>query len=405
MKKNRVLLIALFFGTMIAGAACNLARKTVQTPAGVQSATPFPIPTASLTATFPVSTPLPAPTTTNPPTRLPLTTSPIAPTLTRAAFLPANLLPISPQNASKLKPLAVLSKQGASEVAYSPDSHRVAAGFFVTNQVKIWDLTSGQELFTLSGHVDPRIISYLAFSPDGSRLASGAQGWEAPNDSLILWDALTGRELQRFSGVLGAISPDWRLAALSRREQSQGVTLILSDLASGEQLHSLKAPGDIYGVSFSPQGQQVAAKMYSVYQDLFSFWSVDNGHLNRTLYDWAGFSFSPDGRFIAALLDTGSGSDKGELNIFDAVTFKWIKTVAKDSDSLWYAYPVFSTDGNLLAASFGDHVILWDTQAWKELVSLPASGPSRLAFSPDGRLFTTSSQSGMLLLWGVQGGQ
>jgi WD40 repeat protein len=290
-------------------------------------------------------------------------------------------------------------------VTFSPDNRLVAAGFFRSNQVKIWDLASGQELLTLSGHVDPRIISYLAFSPDGSRLASGAQGWDAPNDSLILWDAATGRELQRFDGVLGAISPDFNLVALTRREQGQQVTLILYDLDSGEEVHTLEAPSDIYGVSFSPQGQQVAAKMYHVFQDLFSFWSVENGRLDRTLYDWLGFSYSPDGRFIAALLNTGSGSEKGELNIFDAATFKWIKTLSKDADSLWYAYPAFSPDGQVLAASTGDSVTLWDTQTWKHLASLPASGPTGLTFSPDGRILTTYTQSGPVQLWGVVGEQ
>ena len=138
-------------------------------------------------------------------------------------------------------------------MAYSPYSRRGAAGLFVSNQIIIWDLASGQELFSLGGHVDPRIISYLAFSPDGTRLASAAQGWDAPNDSLILWDAGTGRELQRFNGVLGAVSPDWRLAALTRREDEEA-TLILSDLTSGEEMHTLEAPGDIYGIVFSPQG-------------------------------------------------------------------------------------------------------------------------------------------------------
>jgi WD40 repeat protein len=148
-------------------------------------------------------------------------TSPIAATRTSALFLPANLAVISPQNVSNLEPVAALPEQGASVVAYSPDSHRVAAGLFGSKHVKIWDLASGQELFTLSGHTDPRIISYLTFSPDGSSLASGAQGWDVQNDSLILWDTGTGRELQRFSGVLGAISPDWRLAALTRRERTR----------------------------------------------------------------------------------------------------------------------------------------------------------------------------------------
>jgi WD40 repeat protein len=203
---------------------------------------------------------------------------------------------------------------------------------------------------------------------------------------------------------LGAISPDWRLVALTQREQDQGATLILSDLASGEEIHTMEAQGDIYRVSFSPQGQQVAANMYNVFQDLFSFWWVESGLLSRTVYDWAGFSYSPDGRFIAALQETGSGS-KGKVSIFDAATFKWIKTLANDADTLWFAYPAFSPDSKVLVASYSDHVTLWDTQAWLELASLPASGPTGLVFSPDGRILTTFTQSGMVQFWGVMGGQ
>jgi len=402
MKKGRILLITVLFGGIFLCLACTPVREPAQNPPIQQDITPSPLPNASpATATSLTPTLLP-PSTVTP---LPSPTLRPPPTLTPAPFLPADLAVISPQNAPQLRQVAALPEQGASVVAFSPDSRRVAAGFFTTNQVKVWDLASGEELLTLSGHVDPRIISYLAFSPDGSRLASGAQGWDAPNDSLILWDASTGRELLRFDGVLGAISPDWRLVALTQREKDQGVTLILSDLASGEELHSLEATSDIYDVSFSPQGQQVAAKMYHVFQDLFSFWSVESGRLDRTLYDWLDFSYSPDGRFIAALLDTGSGSDKGELNIFDAATFKWIKTLAKDADSLWYAYPAFSPDGQILAASTGDHVTLWDTQTWKELSSLPASSPSGFAFSPDGRILVTNTLKGQVQLWGVVGGQ
>jgi WD40 repeat protein len=398
--KRHILLITTFFGAIFLCLACNTVSEPAQTPPSLQGATPSSIPSANL-ATPATPTPLPTPTD----TPLPSPTLRLPPTLTPAPFLPPNLSIISQQNAQQLSQVALLPENGASVLAYSPDSRRVAAGFFTTNQVKIWDLASGQELLALSGHVDPRIISYLAFSPDGSRLASGAQGWDAPNDSLILWDASTGRELQRFDGVLGAISPDFNLVALTRREQGQETTLILADLTSGESLHTLKAPSDIYGVSFSPQGRQVAAKMYHVFQDLFSFWSVDSGRLDRTLYDWLGFSYSPDGRFIAALLDTGSGSEKGELNIFDAATFKWVKTLAKDVDSLWYACPAFSPDGQFLAASAGEHVALWETQTWKVLASLPSTGPTGFAFSPDGRILITHTLSGQVQIWGVAGGQ
>jgi WD40 repeat protein len=399
MKKSRIQFITFILGAILLNQACTTANGSVITPPQAQNAAPATVASASPAPTFSTlaSTPLPVPTA----TPLPSPTSQPSPTIFRTPFLPAGLAIISPQNASRLKPVAVLSEQGASVVAFSFDSRLAAAGLFVTHQVKIWDLVSGQELWTLGGHVDPRIISYLAFSPDGARLASGAQGWDAPNDSLILWNLSTGDEVQRFDGVLGAISTDWRLVALTKREQGQGTTLILSDLTSGEEIRPLKAPGDIYGVSFSPQGRQVAAKMYNVFQDLFSFWSVDNGRLDRTVYDWVGFSFSPDGHYLAALLETGSGAEKGELNIFDAATFKWIKTLAKEADSFWFTNPAFSPDGQILAASFSDHVKIWETQTWKELTSLPSPGPTNLAFSPNGCILTTSTQAGMVQLWGA----
>jgi len=397
-KRINLALIFLF----LAGCAKAPSEDVIETAIGyTQAAQPTEIHTDIPHTETPAPSETPRPAATTAPVLTGLSpTNPTAPTSTSAPFLPANLAVISPQNVSKLKPVAVLPEQGASVVAYSPDSRRVAAGLFGSNHVKIWDLTSGQELLTLNGHTDPRIISYLAFSPDGSSLASGAQGWYVQNDSLILWDTSTGHELQRFNGVLGAISPDWHLAALTRRKQDQGTTLILSDLTSGKVIHNLKAPGDIYGVSFSPQGERVVAKMYNIYQDLFSFWLVDSGQLDLAMYDWVGFSFSPDGRFIAAMLDNGS-SDKGDLNIFEGDTFRWIKTLAKDADSFWYVNPAFSPDGKVLAASFGDQVILWETQDWKELASLPATSHTGLAFSPDGRILTTYTHSGLVQLWGA----
>ena len=60
----------------------------------------------------------------------------------------------------------------------------------------------------------------------------------------------------------------------------------------------------------------------------------------------------------------------------------------------------YSPDGQIVAASFGDHVILWDTQTGMALASLPVSGPAGAAFSPDGRLLVTFTQKGEVQLWG-----
>ena len=394
-------ILCLLYGLLLA--TCSAPPSPMPTNSATTSkTTPRRTPTPGQTATLPPkSTPQPALTATPLPTSLPSATSLPTTTRTIAPFLPSNLAIISPQNAPQLKRVAVLPEQSASVVAYSPDSRRVAAGFFVTNQVK--NLGSRQR----AGAVHPQ----RAYRPTHHFLPGLLSRWLEAG----LRRAGMGHAERQPHPVGRRHRP--RAAALQRRlgshltrlapgsahppEQGQGVTLILSELASGKEIHTLKAPGDIYGVTFSPNGQHVAAKMYNVFQDLFSFWSVDSGQLDRTLYDWAGFSYSPDDRFIAALLETGSGVDKGELNIFAAVSFKWIKTLGKEADTLWYAYPTFSPDGQVLAASFGDHVILWDTQAWKELASLPISSPTGFAFSPDGRILTTYTLSGMVQLWGV----
>jgi WD40 repeat protein len=49
-------------------------------------------------------------------------------------------------------------------VAFSPDGKRVASGGS-DNTVKVWDAQTGQEVFTLKGHV--KNVRSVAFSPYG----------------------------------------------------------------------------------------------------------------------------------------------------------------------------------------------------------------------------------------------
>ncbi len=55
-------------------------------------------------------------------------------------------------------------------VAFSPDGQMLASGSD-DKTIKLWDLQTGLEIATLSGH--DSYVQSLAFSPDGKTLVSG----------------------------------------------------------------------------------------------------------------------------------------------------------------------------------------------------------------------------------------
>jgi WD40 repeat protein len=88
------------------------------------------------------------------------------------------------------------------DVTFSPDGRRLAAAGGWSGGVQLYDVTTGEEIFSLaSGH-----YWVLAFSPDGHRLAAGEM-----NGTIKLWDATIGYQLEGdasdFPGTESAAPP------------------------------------------------------------------------------------------------------------------------------------------------------------------------------------------------------
>jgi len=90
-----------------------------------------------------------------------------------------------------------------SAVAFSPDGKTLATGS-ADESIKLWDMTSGKELRTLEGHSRP--VNSLACSRDGNWLFSASGGRAVGGNELKLWEVATGKDLATVPAHDGAIT-------------------------------------------------------------------------------------------------------------------------------------------------------------------------------------------------------
>jgi WD40 repeat protein/DNA-binding SARP family transcriptional activator len=336
---------------------------------------------------------------------------------------------------------------GVNSVAWSPDFTRLATAS-EDGTVRVWDPTIGKELQQLAGHTGA--VNQAAWSPDGSLLASAGD-----DGTLRLWDAISGEEQILIQPVPSggsstasdrtvyslAWSPDgshiasgsgdgfirlWEVGGgkntLTLKAHDQAITYLASSpsedrlVSTGKDGQArvwsmapdnmvLSLPYGWVGAEWSPDGKHIAVgtqpgfldpppDVALTYPGLVSVWDFEAGQpLFETQADkdanwgWAFVYFFPDGQYLLSrtMLQWPDITDTNKLYMFDSQTGEIVRKFETGKDTLLLMQGV-SPDGQLVGA--GDYegtVYFWDASSGDIIKTLTClSWGHMVEWSPDG---------------------